>query len=276
MSLIFLKRQTKKAEKSFSFFFLLFSLNSQTAAQEVFVSFPQTERVKINHRKKNRDSKKKKKKTKTKTILIRYNKIRMKVTALSVWKWRGQNTDPICLGKAEDVEEFGYFQRASVREMLTFISKTIVARTQPGQRQSVEQDQYLVHVINRNGLAAIAVMDKEYPSRSAFCVLQKICDDYCDTFGQEQWKTLTEDDVKGNEIMEDAIVKYQDPMAADKILKIQRELDDTKVVLHKTIDSVLARGEKLDNLVDKSTDLSLASQMFYKQARKQNQCCNLM
>ena len=82
--------------------------------------------------------------------------------------------------------------------------------------------------------------------------------------------------MKGNEIMEDAIVKYQDPMAADKILKIQRELDDTKVVLHKTIDSVLARGEKLDNLVDKSTDLSLASQMFYKQARKQNQCCNLM
>ena len=54
--------------KSFSFFFLLFSL-----LQEVFVSFPQTERVKINHRKKNRDSKKKKKKTKTKTILIRYN-----------------------------------------------------------------------------------------------------------------------------------------------------------------------------------------------------------
>ena len=85
-------------------------------------------------------------------------KERMKVTALSLWKWQGQNADPVCLGKAEDVEEFGYFQRASVREMLTFISKTIVARTQPGQRQSVEQDQYLVHVINRNGLAAIAVM----------------------------------------------------------------------------------------------------------------------
>ena len=49
-------------------------------------------------------------------------------------------------------------------------------------------------------------------------------------------------------IMEAAIVKYQDPMEADKILKIQKELDDTKVVLHKTIDSVLARGEKLDNL----------------------------
>jgi len=27
---------------------------------------------------------------------------------------------------------------------------------------------------------------------------------------------------------------------------------------------------------DKSSDLSLASQMFYKQAKKQNQCCAIM
>ncbi|CAN6806639.1 unnamed protein product [Brassica oleracea] len=40
----------------------------------------------------------------------------------------------------------------------------------------------------------------------------------------------------------------QDPAEADKLLKIQRELDETKIILHKTIDSVLARGEKLDSL----------------------------
>ena len=56
----------------------------------------------------------------------------------------------------------------------------------------------------------------------------------------------------------------------------QRRLDETKIVLHKTIDSVLARGEKLDNLVAKSSDLSVASQMFYRTARKQNQCCKMM
>lgn len=33
---------------------------------------------------------------------------------------------------------------------------------------------------------------------------------------------------------------------------------------HKTIDSVLERGEKLDTLVDKSTDLSAASQVRYR------------
>jgi synaptobrevin family protein YKT6 len=199
----------------------------------------------------------------------------MKVTALSLWKWNGDKAEPTCLGQAEDVAEFGYFQRGSVREMLTFISRTIVKRTQPGQRQSVEQDQYLVHVTNRGGLVAIAVMDREYPSRSAFCVLSKMSDDYVARVG-DAWKTVASDDARGDAILAEAIAKYQDPMEADKILKIQRELDETKVVLHKTIDSVLARGEKLDNLVDKSTDLSLASQMFYKQAKKQNQCCTMM
>ena len=200
----------------------------------------------------------------------------MKVTSLSLWKWNGDNVEPTCLGKAEDVQEFGYFQRGSVREMLIFISRTIVKRTQPGQRQSVEQDQYLVHVTNRSGLVAIAVMDKEYPSRSAFCVLGKMCDDYVDKVVGDQWRGVTEDDTRGDALLNEAIMKYQDPMEADKILKIQSEVDETKVVLHKTIDSVLARGEKLDNLVDKSTDLSLASQMFYKQAKKQNQCCTMM
>ena len=68
----------------------------------------------------------------------------------------------------------------------------------------------------------------------------------------------------------------QDPAQADKLTKIQRDLDETKVVLHKTIESMLERGEKLDNLVDKSNDLSIASQMFYKQAKKTNSCCKMM
>jgi synaptobrevin family protein YKT6 len=71
------------------------------------------------------------------------------------------------------------------------------------------------------------------------------------------------------------LASAQDPVAADKLTKIQKDLDETKVILHQTIDSVLRRGEKLDTLVDKSADLSLASQMFYKQARKTNSCCRM-
>lgn len=42
---------------------------------------------------------------------------------------------------------------------------------------------------------------------------------------------------------------------------------------HNTIEAVLERGEKLDDLVDKSEALSLQSKAFYKTARKTNSCC---
>lgn len=45
---------------------------------------------------------------------------------------------------------------------------------------------------------------------------------------------------------------------------------------HKTIESVLERGEKLDSLVDKSAALSASSKGFYKTAKSQNSCCIIM
>jgi synaptobrevin family protein YKT6 len=65
--------------------------------------------------------------------------------------------------------------------------------------------------------------------------------------------------------LKDYIQKYQDPGQADSIMKIQKELDETKITLHKTIESVLERGEKIDNLVAKSDGLSAQSKMFYTQ-----------
>ena len=65
-------------------------------------------------------------------------------------------------------------------------------------------------------------------------------------------------------------------LAADKISAIQKELNETTAVLSKTIDNVLERGEKLDDLVSKSQDLSSQSKVFYKQAKKTNSCCVVM
>jgi hypothetical protein len=47
-------------------------------------------------------------------------------------------------------------------------------------------------------------------------------------------------------------------------MKIQKDLDETKIVLHKTIEKVLERGEKIDDLVAKSDGLSAQSKMFYR------------
>jgi len=76
--------------------------------------------------------------------------------------------------------------------------------------------------------------------------------------------------------LEATLTEYQDPTKVDKIMKVDRSLAETKEVLHKTIEAVLARGEKLDELVDKSAELSASSKAFYKTAKKTNSCCAVM
>lgn len=45
---------------------------------------------------------------------------------------------------------------------------------------------------------------------------------------------------------------------------------------HETIETAIERGQKIDTLIAKSDELSGSSKMFYKTAKKQNQCCKLM
>ncbi|KAF8944705.1 palmitoyltransferase [Haplosporangium gracile] len=171
----------------------------------------------------------------------------------------------------KDLTSFGFFQRSSIGEFMTFMSQTIAEKTQPGQRQSIEESNYVGHVYARaEGVAAVVITDKEYPPRVAFSLLNKILDEFTTRFPNNQlW---TPEQCSYPELQQ-YIVTYQDPKQGDTIMKVQRELDETKIILHKTIESVLERGEKMESLVERSDVLSSQSKMFYKTAKKQNACC---
>ena len=58
-------------------------------------------------------------------------------------------------------------------------------------------------------------------------------------------------------------------------MKIESELNSITDIMHKNIEQLLKRGETLENLMQKSNDLSTVSYDFYKRAKKNNQCCKL-
>ncbi|KAI5557304.1 hypothetical protein POPTR_018G110700v4 [Populus trichocarpa] len=154
----------------------------------------------------------------------------MKITALLVLKVNPEGSDPVILANACDVSHFGYFQRSSVREFIVFVGRTVAKRTPPGQRQSVQHEEYKVHAYNRNGLCALGFMDDHYPVRSSFSLLDKVIEEYQKNFG-ESWRTAQADSSQPWPYLNEALTKFQDPAEADKLLKIQRELDETKIIL---------------------------------------------
>lgn len=72
------------------------------------------------------------------------------------------------------------------------------------------------------------------------------------------------------------LVKYQQPQEVDAVLRIQKDVDETKEIVKKSIDQLLQRGEKLEDLMQRSQDLSFQSKQFAKQSKDLNRCCVLV
>ncbi|KAH6593841.1 hypothetical protein BASA50_007067 [Batrachochytrium salamandrivorans] len=199
----------------------------------------------------------------------------MKVLSLTVCQ---SGSPPKLLVLEQDLSSFSFYQRGSVKEAINFFVQTIAERTTPGARQTVQQDNYTGHVYARqDGLISVIVTDAEYPPRVAFSILARLLDEFGQKFPQSKRTELSPE--KTSQLypeLRDHLVKAQDPHSADPFMKVQRELDETKIVMHKTLDSLLQRGEKLDDLVARSEQLSDQSRMFYKTAKSTNACCTYL
>lgn len=128
-------------------------------------------------------------------------------------------------------------------QFLTFMSKTVAERTTPGQRQSVQENTHTAHCYSRvapDSITGVIVTDEEYPVRPAFTLLNKLLDDFVARVPRAQWQSAADaaraeskPRVDGVDFVQinDYLVKYQDPRQADAIMKVQQELDETKIVL---------------------------------------------
>ena len=62
---------------------------------------------------------------------------------------------------------------------------------------------------------------------------------------------------------------------SNTIKNIQQDLNVTKFIMIDNIEQIIKRGEKLDDLVNKSQYLTIESKKFYGRTKKLNQCCIL-
>lgn len=128
----------------------------------------------------------------------------------------------------------------SIAEFMNFFSRTVAERTSAGQRQSIQENSYTAHVYSRasDNLAGVIVTDAEYPVRVVFSLLNKILDEFTTRFRKEEWEQKAgQSRSSGKQVLvewrelADYILKYQDPKQADTIMKVQQELDETKIIL---------------------------------------------
>ncbi|KAL3090317.1 hypothetical protein niasHS_006769 [Heterodera schachtii] len=199
----------------------------------------------------------------------------MKVFGLMVLSKDSSTAKVRLLKGAFELNSFSFFTRKNVQEFMQFTAKLIAERSATPSRSSVKEGEYFIHcMVRQDNLVGVCITDEQYQSRVAFTLLNKVLSDFAERIPELEWKRMGgESDCSYSELP-GFLTRWQNPREADALTRVQDEVEETKAVLHTTMQAVLERGEKLDDLIKASENLSDQSKMFYTQARKMNRCCS--
>lgn len=199
----------------------------------------------------------------------------MKVISIMIFKQLANGQNAVLLSSAFDLSSFGFFQRGTVKELITFGSRQIATASEVGVRQAVklkDESHICYCLVNSQKLAVCVATDAEYPSRVAFSLIGRATQEFM-KLHQSAFTTATTNQTLDVPELTNLLTLYQDPAKADPISRVEKELDETQKLLVKTIDQLVERNESLQQLADKSEDLSFQTKIFMKKSEEMNSCC---
>jgi vesicle transport protein SEC22 len=144
-------------------------------------------------------------------------------------------------------------------------------------RMSIETNPYIFHYIIENGVCYLALADKAYPKRLAFLFLEEISKDFENELRRDHgdnWQRHVETVARQyafitfDNIIQKKRREYRDPASSANVRKLTEDLQTIQTVMRKTIDDVLDRGNKLDDVAEISKSLSDESKRYKWSAKK--------
>jgi synaptobrevin family protein YKT6 len=160
------------------------------------------------------------------------------------------------------------FQRSIFREALTFTARTLCCRVPVGLTWADYNGRNCFSLRQDDGLCAVVISAPEYPTRVAKTLAQFLCEKY--GAGVSMHVAVKEDLPRGMGFpggLATVLEEYKTPEKVDTICRLHSELSETKEVVAKSIELLMSRGERLEDLVAKSEDLSRTTKMFYTKAK---------
>jgi synaptobrevin family protein YKT6 len=112
----------------------------------------------------------------------------------------------------------------------------------------------------------LIVATQDYQSRVAYGILREIMREYDTCAGIFPNGKSS--------VLQRGICEDQQPRNADKITRIQENLEETQAIMTKNLQLALMRQETLEELLEKSQIISAQARMFTRESEKLNGCCS--
>ena len=139
-------------------------------------------------------------------------------------------------------------------------------------RHTYRQKDSLYHYVMEKGVLYLCTSRIDFPQRTAFAFLGEVIRKFEKTvchFDPETLKPLSIPKSACSSfspVIFEALKHFNSP-GSDKVTTVRRQIDDIKHVMLQNIDSVIRRGEHIDTLVDRTSELSSYADCFKVRSR---------
>jgi synaptobrevin family protein YKT6 len=188
----------------------------------------------------------------------------MKIYAMYIMQRRGDTATVI--DSALDFTDIGFFYRRSAIEVCNIVAERLASAPTPERLVSASEQNLMFHKMRAGDIVALVVATQDYPSRVAFVILREIMHEFERCGG-----ALPNGQ---SSVIRHGITQYQQPGNADKLTRIQENLEETREIMVQNLQKAIARGESLDRMLEKAENISAQARAFGRESGKLNTCCS--
>jgi len=138
-----------------------------------------------------------------------------------------------------------------------------------------ENDSLSFNFLVSDGITYLCIAKRLYPRRLVFSFLEEIRKRFLSSYGDQVHSAgPLQMQHEFRPVLQQQMEHFSNEAEADKLAKVQQQVDEVTSVMRSNIDEALNRGERLDVLVDKAEDLRGGASQFQKSSTqlKRNFC----
>mmetsp|Transcript_27490 Transcript_27490/g.88807 ORF Transcript_27490/g.88807 Transcript_27490/m.88807 type:complete len:224 (-) Transcript_27490:266-937(-) len=154
-------------------------------------------------------------------------------------------------------------------------ARELLREPQQAAKCSIDSGPFQFHSMVSGGVVYLALTRKGYPKQLVFRYLDEVCQAFIDDLGRD-WQSAVElaarpyAFIKFDKTLQRKRKEFADPDARANQAKIDEDIADITSIMKRNIDEVLNRGEKLDRLVETSSNLKDEAHKYKWGAKKYN------
>ncbi|KAG9391469.1 vesicle-associated membrane protein [Carpediemonas membranifera] len=138
----------------------------------------------------------------------------------------------------------------------------------PDSRHSYTYDDCIIHYIVEDGLCYMCLADNELAQRIAFSFLADIKKRFTTTYGDKMYSARSYQlNSEFSRVLSSQMTYFSNNVEADRINRVQAQIDDVKNIMVDNISKVIDRGDKIDTLLADAENLKSEARSFQSQSQ---------